>query len=162
VPVGRGEDFGGHGLALRIRAVTRPTYSSTMGDSDYTEDQRQALWEQFCDVYTDQQEAFDSSVRTLAAAGVAVTASLGTALDGLAGWGVAAIAVFLVSLGANLVSHVTSQFDMKARLNVLREGRMDGIERNRWTTATTAFNVLAGVSLVAGGACLATFVSLSA
>jgi hypothetical protein len=67
--------------------------------SNIEEQERRMLWEQFCDVRAKQQESYDSCIRTLAAAGAAVTASLGAALHGLSGWGVLAIVLFLVSLG---------------------------------------------------------------
>jgi hypothetical protein len=120
---------------------------------------RRILWEQFCEVHAEQQQSYDGSIRTLAAAGVAVTASLGTALDGLAGWGVAAIILFLTSLGLNLISYVTAQRDMKVRLESLAEhGLTDAVEGNIWTTWTTALNLGAGAALVVGGVCLAVFV----
>ena len=45
-----------------------------------TLEQRQALREQFIEVYSEQQTTFDNSVRTLSSAGVAVTVSLAAAL----------------------------------------------------------------------------------
>jgi hypothetical protein len=127
--------------------------------SNVEEQDRRTLWEQFCEVHAKQQESYDSSIRALAAAGVAVTVSLGTALDGLTGLGTTAVILFLLSLGLNLVSYVTSQRDMTAPLNALRdEGLTEAVEGNCWTVATTLLNVAAGVALVGGGAFLAWFV----
>jgi hypothetical protein len=123
-------------------------------------DERRILWEQFVDTYVDSQEAFDVSVRTLAAAGVAITVTLATALKELEGAGVAATLAFLVSLGANFGSYWTAQRDMLTRLAYL-QGRpdADGDEwGNRWTKRTTALNFTAGVTLLLGGVFLASFV----
>jgi hypothetical protein len=57
--------------------------------TELTPEERQTLWEQFVDVYAHSQESFDTSVRTLAAAGVATTVSLATALHHFDGSGVA-------------------------------------------------------------------------
>lgn len=124
--------------------------------------ERQTLWEQFVGVYSEAQKTYDSSVRTLAAAGAAITVSLATALEGLSGSGEFAVFLFLVSLGLNLLSYVTVQFDMNVRLACLREDRDEGMEGNRWTQATRWLNVLAGVALVAGGTFLAIFVERAA
>jgi hypothetical protein len=124
-----------------------------------SEAERQTLWEQFVEVHGESQESYDNSVRTIAAAGVGITASLATALHGLTAKGVAAIALFLASLALNLGSYVTAQFDMKARMDVLRRRETEGIERNRWTTTTTCLNALAGVAVIAGGAVLAWFIT---
>jgi hypothetical protein len=121
-------------------------------------DERLKLWEQFVGVHAEAQKVFDDSVRTIAAAGVAVTVSLATALKGLDGKGVASVALFLASLGFNVVSYATAQLDMNARLDSLREGRSDGVDGNAWTKATTAFNVGQGVAVIAGGALLAAFI----
>ena len=124
----------------------------------YSEEDRRVLWEQFVEVHGHQQEAYDSSIRTLAAAGVAVTASLGTALKEFNGYGVAALILLLCSLGLNLVSHWTSQRDMTTRLDSLRaHGGTAAVEGNRWTKATHTLNFLAGLALLSGGGLLAAF-----
>ena len=124
-----------------------------------TPEDRRTLWEQFVEVYAHSQESYDSSIRGLAAGAVAVTVSLATALQALSTWGVAAVTAFLASLGLNLASYVTAQLDMRARLDSLRAGREDGTEGNRWTKATTGLNVIAGLTLIAGGVLLAIFVA---
>jgi hypothetical protein len=54
--------------------------SSTTVEQDLTEEQLQTLWEQTVQVLAEEQKAYDSTVRTLAAGAVAVTVSLATAL----------------------------------------------------------------------------------
>jgi hypothetical protein len=64
-----------------------------------------------------------------------------------------------VSLGFNLVSYGTAQFDMRARLRALRmSSEYRGAEGNPWTVTTTTLNALAGVAFIAGGCFLAAFV----
>jgi hypothetical protein len=132
-----------------------------MSTMELTADERQKLWEQFVEVYSESQDSFDTSVRTLAAAGIAVAASLAAALHGFNSWGVASVVLFVVSLTLNLASFLTAQFDMRARLRCIREGEYDGIEGNRWTAVTTGANLSAGIALIAGAALLAMFVAIS-
>jgi hypothetical protein len=127
-----------------------------------TQEQRQTLWEQFVEVHAKSQEAYDSSIRALASAGVAVTVSLGAALEAFGSSGVAAAVGFLVSLLFNLLSYVTAQLDMRDRLRDLRAGRVAGIEGNWWTKATHVLNALAGIAFLVGGALLALFVASTA
>jgi hypothetical protein len=127
-----------------------------------SEADRRIVWEQFVDVYAHSQESFDSSIRTLAAGGVAVTVSIAAAFEELGTAGLVAVFLFLISLSFNLGSHATEQLDMRARLDCLRERRADRIEGNGWTTTTTVLNVLAGAALVAGGVLLATFAASAA
>ena len=122
---------------------------------------RRALWDQFVGVYSDSQKDYDGAVRTLAAAGLTVTVSIGTALKTFSGSGVASAVVFLTSLGLNFLSYATAQLDMKSRINALRVRRQEGIEGNGWTTVTTALNLLAGSALIVGGGLLAYFVATS-
>jgi len=89
-----------------------------------TEQERQILRDQYIDAYDSSQRAYDVTVRTLAAAGIAVTASLGTASDGLGRLGGAAIACFVASLAANVASYVTAQNDMKAQIRDLDAQRV--------------------------------------
>jgi hypothetical protein len=127
---------------------------------ELTEADRRTLWEQFVEVHAKSEESYDASVRTLAAGGVGVTASLATALHSLAGTGIAAVSLFLTSLLFNFVSNVTEQLDMHARIDCLRAAhRYEGAEGNRWTKATHALNWLAGAALIAGGALLAIFIA---
>jgi hypothetical protein len=127
-----------------------------------TDEERLILWRQFVEVHGESQEAYDNSVRAIAAAGVAVTVSLATALKGISAVGLAAIALFLASLTLNLVSYVTTQRDMTLRLSDLREGRDDAGVGNGWTLATSLLNTFAGVGVVVGGALLAWFVAAKA
>jgi hypothetical protein len=131
-----------------------------MGSShELSEDDRRIVWEQFVEVYASSQEAYDSSIRTLASAGIGVTASIGTALHDFSGWGIAAAVGFLVSLFLNLLSYGTAQFDMQTRLRALRRSsQYRGAEGNLWTVTTTTLNALAGVAFIAGGSFLAAFV----
>lgn len=97
----------------------------------------------------------------MAAAGLTVTVSIGTALKTFSGWGVVSAIVFLMSLGLNFLSYATAQLDMKSRINDLRVRREEGIEGNNWTTVTTALNLVAGTALIVGGGFLAYFVATS-
>jgi hypothetical protein len=124
-----------------------------------THEERVKLWEQFVQVRDEVQRVFDASVRTLSAGGLGVTVSLATALKALEGKGIAAVALFLLSLTFNLVSYVTAQLDMNARLRSLREDRSDAVDGTRWTYATTSCNIVQGVSLIAGGGLLAAFIA---
>ena len=140
------------------QSSARPrTVSSVAKRKELSEAQRQVVWGQFVEVYSNSQKSYDNSVRTMAAAALAVTVSIGTALNGLQSDGVTAAALFLISLGLNFVSYLTAQLDMKARLNVLRTERTEGIDGNGWTVVTTALNVSAGITLIAGGVFLASF-----
>lgn len=84
------------------------------------DDERKTLWRQYAQVHAESQETYDSSVRTLAAAGLAATLSLATTLQNLDGWGVATVAALLVALAANLLSFATAQLDMRRRLEAIR------------------------------------------
>lgn len=128
---------------------------------ELTDEDRLTLWEQYVEVYAESQDSFDTSVRTLAAAAIAVTVSLATALKDFDNVGVAAVSVFVASLSANVLSFFSAQLDMRARL-VCVEGRvLDGIDGNRWTRVTTSLNVVAGVTLIVGASLLAWFVASS-
>jgi hypothetical protein len=129
---------------------------------ELTDEQRQTLWEQFVEVHADEQKAFDNSVRTLAAAGIAVTVTLATALKAMPTIGQFAVGFFVGSLGLNLASHVTSQFDMRARVASLRKGLHEGYEGNRWTIATSGCNLAAGAAFIAASVLLAVFIGTSA
>lgn len=122
-------------------------------------DEQRILWEQFVDTYVSSQESYDTSVRTLSAAGVAVTVTLATALEDFGGYGVGASVLFLTSLGANLISYTTAQIDMRARLDTVAAGDRIGAFGNNWTKATTMFNFIAGATLLLGGGFLAYFVA---
>jgi hypothetical protein len=139
--------------------VTEVATANGNESSTLTPEQRQTLWEQFVEVYSDEQKAFDNSVRTLAAAGIGVTVTLATALKSMPAAGNCAAVCFVASLGLNLASHVTSQLDMRSRLACLRDGRDEGYERSRWTMATTLANIAAGLAFIAGSVLLAVFVS---
>jgi hypothetical protein len=132
-----------------------------MPEDGLSAEDRRILWEQFVEVHGDSQKSYDTSVRILAAAGSATTASLATALHRLDGAGAGAFTLFLVSLGLNFVSYATAQGDMHGRLKSLRKHSTLYPPRNSWTTATDVLNVLAGGTLIAGGALLGLFVSWS-
>jgi hypothetical protein len=134
--------------------VTEPQF--VLSDED-----ERVLLAQFVDSLTHAEDSYDESIRVLAAGGVAVTASLATALHTLSGEGVAAVAAFLCGLGLTVASHQTARLDMVARINDLRAHRHDRLEESRWTRLTAWLNMLAGVALLAGGILLALFVSTS-
>jgi hypothetical protein len=136
-----------------------PTSIEPTPDGQLSEEDRRIVWEQFVEVYAHAQETYDSSIRTLASAGIGVTVSIGTALHAFPGRGVAAVLTFIGSLISNLVSYGTAQLDMGARLECLRHRQYAGIEGNRWTTTTKVLNLIAGATFVAGAALLAAFVA---
>jgi hypothetical protein len=147
---------------VRTRAVGTPAYPPSLVERLTVEEQR-VLWEQFVDVYAHSQDSFDTSVRAIAAGGLGVTVALGTALkDGLTATGKAAACVFLVGLGANLISYGTAQRDMRTRLDAVAAADRAGALGNRWTAATHVLNFVAGAALVAGGGLLAYFVATAA
>jgi hypothetical protein len=128
--------------------------------TELTDDERRILWEQYVDTYVESQRTYDSSVRTLAAAGVAVTVSLATALDQFGTPGKRAAAFFLASLLFNLISYATAQRDMSGRLDSLSRRDDEGaLEGNRWTKLTHVLNFLAGAALIAAGVYLSKFVA---
>src|SRR5690242_17395204 len=114
-----------------------PDGPATTEPDALTEDERRILWEQFGSVLAESQESYDNAVRTLAAAGVAVTVSLVTAIHEIALSGIAALIAFVVSLGLNLLSFATAQVDMRRRLAHLRRKATAPSEWNRWSTTTT-------------------------
>jgi hypothetical protein len=120
---------------------------------------RRILWEQFVEVHAESQKDFDSSVRTLAAAGIGITVSLATALKNLNGMGEIATGMFLVSLASGVLSHASAQMDMRSRIECLRAQKQDGLEGNRWTLATQVLNVIAGAFLIGGGVFLALYIA---
>jgi hypothetical protein len=125
-------------------------------------EERTALRQQYARVHASVQETFDSSVRALAAGGVAVTVTIATAaVERFDGWGWAALLSFLGSLACNVGSYVTAQKDMRARLALVRKFDVRGREETVWTTRTFWLNVGAGVALVVGGLFLAAFVAAS-
>lgn len=126
-----------------------------------TEEQRKALWEQFVAEHGKAQETFDSSLRTLAGAGLGITVSLATALKTLPGAGIATASLFLASLLVNVLSYVSVQLDMRERMARLKVSgaTYQGAERSCWTTVTWVMNVAAGLGLLAGGILLVVFIA---
>jgi hypothetical protein len=141
-------------------AVDVPRDAGPASVGDLSEEDWRTLWEQFATVYAHSQETFDSSVRTLASAGLGVTVSIGTALHAFSGRAILAVIAFLLSLGLNLVSYGTAQLDMSSRLRTLRTSRRyQDAEQSRWTRVTTGLNIAAGAAFVTGGGFLAAFVN---
>lgn len=131
-----------------------------MTEQALTNEQRKALWEQFVTEHGKAQEAFDSSLRGLAGAGLALTVSLATALKTFPEVGVWAAGLFLASLLVNVLSYVSAQLDMGRRLKKLKENATyEGAERSFWTTVTWLMNVAAGLTLLAGGVLLVIYIS---
>ncbi len=126
-----------------------------------TDEQRQTLVEQFADAFASSQESYDVSIRTLASAGVAVTVSLGVALEVFGRPGVGAVGCFLASLLLNLMSYWTAMGDTYRRLMEARGAPEPDVEWNGLTWVTHALNAVAGVALLTGGAMLAWFVASS-
>jgi hypothetical protein len=124
-----------------------------------TPDERSALWGQYARVHATVQDTYDSTVRVLAAGGVAVTVTLATAaVDEFNGWGVLAVLGFLGALSCHVGSFVTAQKDMRARLALVRVSDVRAFDETSWTKRTFWLNVGAGVLLVVGGILLAGFV----
>jgi hypothetical protein len=131
-------------------------------ESSLSDEERQTLREQYIEVYDKSQESFDTSVRTLAAAGIAVTVTLGAAFKTLSGAGTIAVICFVVSLLATLVSFQTVQWDMKSRISALEEQRDEGSFTSGWNKVTTGFNWAAGILFFAGAIALCRFVYVHA
>ncbi|MFN0156353.1 MAG: hypothetical protein ACKVUT_18410 [Gaiella sp.] len=123
------------------------------------DDERTALWKQYARAHAEAQENFDTSTRTLAAAGVAITVALVTALKVTEASAVCAIVLFLLSLACNLLSYVTAQLDLRERLDYVRAGKAKGREETGWTHGTWALNTLCGSALFAGGCFLTYYVA---
>jgi hypothetical protein len=123
-----------------------------------TDDDRLALRVQFSEVHADSQVSYDSSIRTFAAGGVALTASIAAAIHTFGALGTATIAVFIASLALTQLSHMSTQHDMLARIDNLEQRNDHRLGWNRWTTTTTWLNHAAGLALLAGGILLAVFV----
>ncbi len=138
--------------------VRSPTYGS--GVSELSEADRRTLWEQFVVEHRTAYETLDTSVRTLAASGVAITVSLATALKAMSPAGVWAVIFFLTSLGLNLASFVFVTQDMRARMDALKKhNSYVGAERSGWTKWISVGNILGGVALIAGGVMLLLFIT---
>jgi hypothetical protein len=131
--------------------------------SALTREQREKLWEQLVAEHGKAQEAYDSSLRALAGAGLGVTVSLGVALKELPATGIWAAGVFLFALFVNLASYVFVQVDMGKRMAALSEDpyEYEGAKPGRWTTWTWGANVLGGLGLLAGGVLLIRFIAES-
>jgi hypothetical protein len=122
-------------------------------------EEQQKLLEQYSDAFSDSQRTYDASLRTFAAGGLAVTTSLGTALDQLGWTGVIAIVLFLGTLVTNLVSYWSDQRDLRCRVDGVFVADPVAASGNRWTKLTTTLNYVGGAALIAGGAFLAIFVA---
>lgn len=124
------------------------------------EDQR-ILLVQFVDAVDHAEDSYDDSIRTLAAAGVAVTASLATARHGFSGGGLPAMVALLVSLGLTVASHQATRTDILHRIACLNDQTYDPATYGWRTRVTAGMNALAGIALIVGGVCLAFFASSS-
>ena len=134
-----------------------------MTTNELTTEERAAVWKQIVEARDKAQETYDSSIRTLAAAGIAVTVSVATALGSMPLSGKLAVTAFVASLIANLASYVTEQLDYQARLSALRtSAAYEAAEGRRWMTITTWLNAIAGVLFVLAAALLAVFVGANA
>jgi hypothetical protein len=136
---------------------------TAMGDDqNLTPEQREKLWEQFVAEHGNAEEAYDSSLRTLAGAGLGITVSLAVALKELPGSGFAAAVFFLVALLLNFGSYVFVRRDMRARMDALRRRpTYKAAEKSRWTAWTSRMNAAAGLALLVGGALLLAFIDRS-
>jgi hypothetical protein len=133
-----------------------PTPPSRTPTNTLSDAERGTLWEQYVDTCVESQRTYDTSIRTLAAAGVAITVSLATALKQFETPGKRAAALFLGSLLFNLVSYATAQRDMRRRLDAISRRDDDAaLKGNRWTKVTHVLNFLAGATLIGAGFFLA-------
>ena len=124
-----------------------------------TDEERKAYFDRLVLVNAEAQATYDKSVRAMAAGGITATVSLGTALGSLTNYGVAAAAVFLLSLTVNLVSYGTAQADLGDRMEKLRKREYP--ETSKWAHATVGLNVIGGVGVIAGGGLLGAFIATS-
>jgi hypothetical protein len=124
------------------------------------EDQK-TLLVQFVDAVDHAEDSYDESIRTLAAAGVAVTASLATARHGFSGGGLPAMVALLVSLALTVGSHQATRSDLMHRIACLNAETYDPAIYGVRTRVTAVMNALAGIALLVGGICLAFFASSS-
>jgi hypothetical protein len=107
--------------------------------------------------YSRSQQAYDASIRTIAAGAVAVTGSLVAALE-VAGWsGSLAVAFSVAALGFNLLSYGTAQRDTRTRIARAIERDRVGVFESRWMKLTTFLNAGAGVLVMASGCALGVF-----
>ncbi len=123
-----------------------------------TAEEADALWDQYSDAFGVAQESYDSSIRTISAAGVAVTATMAAAFDAATRTVALAVVCFLTALVLNLLSYGSEQRDIGSRMRAVRRLDRGGAYGNGWVTTTVTLNVLAGVAILAGGICLAVFV----
>jgi len=117
-----------------------------------------ALRLQYARAHAQAQEVYDASIRTLAGAGVAVTATFISALKEADRWALAAIVLFLTALAANLLSYATAQADLRERIRLIDDHNERAFKETRWTRGTWILNVIGGVALLCGGIMLALFV----
>jgi len=124
-----------------------------------SDEEVQDVIEQFDAVLSRSQQAYDESIRTIAAGAVAVTASL-TAAFQEAGWsGTLAVTFSAASLFANLLSFRTAEADARQTIKRARERERRGLFESTWRRWTGLFNSAAFVLLLAASVCLIVFVS---
>lgn len=115
-----------------------------------TDDEVARLWPEFNEAHSESQRTFDTSVRTLAAAGIAVSATLAGAFGALGWSGDIAVCAFVTSLLLNLSSYGSAQIDMIRRLEAVVRRDRPGTFGSRWTPVTTALNTGSGIALFVG------------
>jgi hypothetical protein len=145
---------------MQVVRSTEPEDDEPKPSVELTDKDRLALRGQFAETRAKAQESYDSSLRTFAAGGIAVTASIATALHTFGGLGTATIATYLVALAAMQFSHSSTGRDMWVRVADLEAHNDDKLWWNRWTTITTVLNAGAGVAFFAGCVLLAVFVGV--
>ncbi len=114
-----------------------------------------------------QQQAYDQTVLKLAAAGLGLTVTLATALIAadepirhrfplLLAW------LFLSgSLGSVLVSFISSQIESIKRIALIDKKKYKEASAPQLTRLTSWLNYCSGGLLIAGGLCLALFITLN-
>ncbi|MGD0165889.1 MAG: hypothetical protein ABSC51_01170 [Gaiellaceae bacterium] len=114
-----------------------------------------------------QQQAYDQAVLKLAAAGLGLTVTLATALESadrhvqerlplILAW-----AFLAASIASVLFSFVSSQIESIRRIGLIDAEEYEKVSATRSTKLTRWFNYGSGGLLVAGGFCLALFVTLN-
>jgi hypothetical protein len=115
--------------------------------------------EQYSDVLSRSERAFDDSIRTIAAGAVAVTASLTAAFEG-SGWsGTLAVAFSIASLFANLLSYWTAGRDARWTMRQAHKRDRQALRESPWRDVTGVLNWSAFFLLLAAGISLVVFVS---
>jgi hypothetical protein len=115
-----------------------------------------------------QQRSFDQAVLKLAAAGLALTVTLATALASkdrhlTNRWSFVLAWAFLAgSIASVLISFVTSQIESQRRIDAIDDGDYERAAEARSIRLTRWLNYSSGAALIGGGIFLAVFITINA